>query len=77
VLSTVALGLGIRRRERLGPEILPIAVLIALGFTVHVPLAAYARFVIPLVPAAAWLVLAVLSTTIRRPRRGAVRPRPL
>jgi hypothetical protein len=60
-LLAIALVVGIRRRERLGPEILPIAVLIALGFAVHVPVAAYARFVIPLVPATAWLVLATLS----------------
>ncbi len=61
VLLGAALVLGIRTRDRLGPEILPVAVLIALGFAVHVPLAAYARFVIPLIPAAAWLVLATLS----------------
>lgn len=60
-LLAIALVVGIRGRERLGPEILPVAVLVALGFAVHVPLAAYARFVIPLVPAAAWLVLATLS----------------
>ena len=60
-LLAVALVVGIRMRRRLGPEIVPIAVLIALGFAVHVPVASYARFVIPLVPAAAWLVLATLS----------------
>jgi hypothetical protein len=68
-LLAVALVVGIRTRGRLGPEILPIAVLVALGFAVHVPLAAYARFVIPLVPAAAWLVLATLSRcSISSPR---------
>ncbi len=73
-LLGTALVVGIRRRERLGREILPIAVLVALGFAVHVPLAAYARFVIPLVPATAWLVLATLSRcSISSPRvRGSM-----
>jgi hypothetical protein len=68
-LLATALVVGIRTRRRLGPEILPIAVLVALGFAVHVPLAAYARFVIPLVPAVAFLVLATLSRcSISSPR---------
>jgi hypothetical protein len=57
----VAAVVAIRVRRQLGPEILPIAVLVALGFAVHVPLAAYARFMIPIVPAAAWLVIAVVG----------------
>lgn len=60
-LLGIALVVGIRTRSRIGAEIVPIAVLVALGFAVHIPLAAYARFVIPLAPAAAWLVLATLS----------------
>jgi 4-amino-4-deoxy-L-arabinose transferase-like glycosyltransferase len=60
-LLAIALVLGIRTRGRIGPDVLPIAVLTLLGLAVHVPLAAYARFVIPLVPAAALLVLAILS----------------
>lgn len=48
-------------RRRLAPEIMPIAVFTALAFAVHVPVAAYARFVIPLVPVVAWLVVAVLA----------------
>jgi 4-amino-4-deoxy-L-arabinose transferase-like glycosyltransferase len=60
-LLAVALVAGVRMRRRLGPEILPIAVLVVLGFAVHVPLAAYARFVTPLVPAAVLLVIATLS----------------
>lgn len=60
-LLATALVVAIRMRRRLGAELLALAVLVALGFAVHVPLAAYARFVIPLAPAAAWLVLATLS----------------
>ncbi|MGH3008307.1 MAG: ArnT family glycosyltransferase [Gaiellaceae bacterium] len=59
-LLAVALGVAVRMRRR-GTELLPVAVLVALAFAVHVPLAAYARFVIPLAPAAAWLVLVTLS----------------
>lgn len=62
VLALAAL-LAIRTRRRLPAEILPVAVLIALGFLIHVPVAAYARFVVPLAPAAAWLAIAVLAPT--------------
>ena len=68
-LLAIAVVVGIRTRRRVGAEILPIAALVVLGFAVHVPLAAYARFVIPLAPAAAWLVLATLSRcSISSPR---------
>jgi 4-amino-4-deoxy-L-arabinose transferase-like glycosyltransferase len=70
-LLAIALVVAVRTRRQLGAEILPIAVLIALGFTVHVPLAAYARLVIPLVPAAACLVLAILSSLLHSRREGA------
>jgi 4-amino-4-deoxy-L-arabinose transferase-like glycosyltransferase len=56
-LLAVAVVVAVRKQRRLGAELVPVAVLVALGFTVHVPLAAYARFVVPLAPAAAWLVL--------------------
>lgn len=68
-LIAAALVVVIRTRGRNDSAILPIAVLVVLGFAVHVPLAAYARFAIPLVPAAAWLVLATLSRcSISSPR---------
>jgi 4-amino-4-deoxy-L-arabinose transferase-like glycosyltransferase len=70
-LLATALCVAVRTRRQLGAEILPIAVLIALGFAVHVPLAAYARLVIPLVPAAACLVLAILSSLLHSRREGA------
>ena len=65
-LLAIALVVAVRTRRKLGPEILPIAVLVVLGLAVHVPLAAYARFLIPLVPAAAWFVIAILSSHLRR-----------
>jgi hypothetical protein len=64
-LVAVAAVVAIRVRRQLGPEILPIAVLVALGFAVHVPLAAYARFTIPVVPTAAWLVIAIVAPRLR------------
>ncbi len=74
-LLAIALVVGIRMRRRIGAEIVPIAVLVVLAFVVHVPLAAYARFVIPLAPAAAWLVLATLSRcSISFPRVHGSRP---
>jgi hypothetical protein len=64
VLS-VALFVAIRVRRRLAPEILPAAVLVALGFAIHVPVAAYPRFIIPIVPVAAWLAIAVLARHVK------------
>ncbi len=64
VLS-VALFVAIRVRRSLAPEIPPIAAFTALGFAVHVPVSAYSRFVIPLVPVTAWLAIAVLSQHLR------------
>lgn len=61
LLGLLALALVTAVRRRIGADLLPIAVLLVLGFAVHVPLAAYARFAIPLAPAAAGLVLATLS----------------
>lgn len=64
----IAVLVAVRVRRRLSPEILPIAVLTVLGFAVHVPVAAYARFVTPLVPVTAWLVIAVLVPHLRLTR---------
>lgn len=51
----------VRTRRRLGAEILPVATLVLLGVLVHIPVAAYARFVVPLVPVTVWIVFAVLA----------------
>lgn len=64
-LLAISLAVAVRMRRRVGAEAVVIAVFVALGFVVHVPLAAYARFVIPLVPAAAWLMLAMLRGDAR------------
>lgn len=64
-LLAVAVLVAVRVRRRLAPEILPIAGLVLLAFAVHVPVAAYARFVIPLIPAAIWLTAVVLSQHLR------------
>jgi len=61
VLLAIAVAVAVRTRPRRA-ELLPIAVLLTLGFAIHIPLAAYARFTIPLVPAAAWLVTATCCT---------------
>jgi hypothetical protein len=64
-LLCIALLVALRARRSLRPEFLPIAVLVAIGFAVHIPVAAYARFVIPLVPVVVWLVVVVLSRHVR------------
>jgi 4-amino-4-deoxy-L-arabinose transferase-like glycosyltransferase len=64
-LLSVALAVAIKARRRLRPEILPIGVLAILGFAVHVPVAAYGRFVIPLIPVVAWLVIAIIAPNVR------------
>ncbi len=64
-LLAIALVVAIRVRRRLGPEIIPIAVFAALAFAVHLPVAAYARFFIPLVPVLLWLVVAVIGPNVR------------
>jgi hypothetical protein len=71
-LLAIAAFVAVKVRRRLGPEILPIAVFMALAFAVHVPAAAYGRFLIPQIPVAAWLVIAILAPNVRlapnRPR---------
>lgn len=57
----VAALAAVRRRRRLEAGLIPIAALVAVSFLVHVPLAAYARFLVPLVPAIAFLALAVIA----------------
>lgn len=64
-LVALAVAVAIAARQRLVPEVLPVAVFVVLAFGVHVPLAAYARFVVPLVPVIAWLVLVMLSPHLR------------
>jgi fatty acid desaturase len=55
-------------RRRLAPEILPIAAFMALALAIHLPVAAFGRFLVPLVLVAAWLVVAVISPHVRLAR---------
>ncbi len=64
-LLAIAAFLAIRVRRRIGPEILPIAAFAVLGFAVHVPVASYARFVVPQVPVAIWLAIAIIAPNVR------------
>jgi 4-amino-4-deoxy-L-arabinose transferase-like glycosyltransferase len=64
-LVAIALGVAVKLRRRLGGDLLPIAVLAAMGFAIHVPVASYGRFVVPLVPIVVWLVIAVLAPNVR------------
>jgi hypothetical protein len=64
-LLAIATFVVIKVRQRPPAEIVVIAVFAILGFCVHIPVAAYARFVIPLVPAAVWLAVAIVSAHVR------------
>ena len=64
-LLSIAAFVAIKVGRRLGPEILPIAALTALGFAIHVPVAAYGRLLIPLVPVLAWVAIAIISPHVR------------
>ncbi len=68
VISALA---AMRTRRRLAVGLAPISIFILLGFLIHVPLAAEARFIVPLIPATAWLVFAVLAPVWPVPGVGA------
>lgn len=61
----IAAFVAVKVRRGLGPEIPALAVFIALCFAIHVPVAAYGRLLIPIVPTAAWLAIAVLVPHVR------------
>jgi len=70
LLGALALTGAVLVRDRRPPR--PVALvgaLLALGFAIHLPVAAYGRYLLPLVPAAVWLVVVTL-----RPRLGGPRP---
>jgi 4-amino-4-deoxy-L-arabinose transferase-like glycosyltransferase len=50
----------LRDRRRPRPGVLVVGALVLLGFAIHLPVAGYGRFTVPLVPAAAYLVIVVL-----------------
>jgi hypothetical protein len=61
----IAAWIMIRMRRRLRPELAIAAVLLTLGFVVHIPLAAYARFVLPLIPVTVWLITVTFASYLR------------
>jgi hypothetical protein len=60
-LILAAIYVAVRARRSLELELAPLAALTLLGFAVHLFVSGYARMVIPLVPVAAWLAVAVLA----------------
>lgn len=67
LLGALLLAVGIMsvRRRNLRPEFMVILCAIVAAFAIHVPIAAYPRFVLPLVPAVAWLIVAILTGYLR------------
>jgi hypothetical protein len=64
-LLLAAFVIALRFRRTLRPEIVPVAAFTLLGFGIHAFVSGYARMVVPLVPVAAWLALAVLADHVR------------
>ena len=62
----VAGALALRERWLLRPEVLVVGAILLLGFAIHLPVASYGRFGIPLVPAAVYLVLTILIPRLAR-----------
>jgi 4-amino-4-deoxy-L-arabinose transferase-like glycosyltransferase len=63
-----------RDRRRVRPEVVAVGVLLLLGFAIHLPVAAYGRFVVPLVPAAVWLAVVTLAPRYGPAGHGEARP---
>jgi hypothetical protein len=62
-----------RRRRFIGPEVWPVAIAAALAVAIHVPVAAFARFLLPVIPLALWLcAAAVLQLRTRQRERNSV-----
>jgi hypothetical protein len=64
-LVAVAGFVAARVRRAIAPEVVPIAVLAGMAFAVHLPVAAYGRFLLPLVPLVAWLLVSVIAPHLR------------
>ena len=56
----VAGAIQLHDRRRLRPEVLLVATLLLLGFAIHLPVAAYGRYMLPLMPAATYVVVVSL-----------------
>lgn len=62
LLVLLAVSLAVARRRRVSAEGAVVAILVAVGFLIHVPAAGDGRFLFPLVPAACWLIVRTLAS---------------
>jgi hypothetical protein len=69
-LLAIAIARIARRRDALPPETLAFGLFAAVGFAVHLPISAYVRMLIPILPLLVWLIAVGLSY---RDRRGSTR----
>ena len=67
-LLALAVGRLVRVRRRLPPEWPAFALFAAAAFAVHLPISAYVRMLIPIVPALLWLIVVALAEQRRTPR---------
>jgi 4-amino-4-deoxy-L-arabinose transferase-like glycosyltransferase len=67
-LLALAVGRLARVRRRLPPEWPAFALFAAAAFAVHLPISAYVRMLIPIVPALLWLIVVALAEQRRTPR---------
>ena len=64
-LLTLAAVVAVRIRRRVDRHLVPLALFVGLAFAIHLPVAAYGRLVMPLVPLAAWIALAIVAPNVR------------
>jgi hypothetical protein len=67
-LLAVALARIARRRGTLPPETLAFGLFAAAAFAVHLPISAYVRMLIPILPLLVWLIVVGLSDRRASPR---------
>jgi hypothetical protein len=67
-LLALALARLSRARERLLPETVPFALFAAASFAIHLPISAYTRMLIPMMPLLAWLIVVALGRGDGAPR---------
>ena len=69
VLLVAALALLMRAQRPLAPEVAAFGLFLAISFAVHLPVSAYARMLIPMVPAIVWLIAYGLGRDDRTDKR--------
>lgn len=57
--------IGVAVRRRVGRHLVPFILFAGLAFAIHIPVAAYGRLVLPLVPLVVWLALAIVIPNVR------------